>query len=163
MGNNILLATAGDKFDLLKDELKTRLTPSDKALERIAKYARWAKWYNTSGVWMWATVAAVGLGALGLQAVGVPIPVVIGFSTVTFGAAMAAKSYAMHFVSGYVEKKAREESNKRMIAKGIEPPPAPASPLPSITKTFNPQAILRRMQTLLPPKPANTPKVKFAP
>lgn len=121
-------------LDGLKDKLKQKLTLTDSQLEKATKYAKWAKWYSKSGVWFWGGMAVVGAGALGLGAVGVPIPAFIGVSTVTTGVLMTAKSVVLEQTFAALERKGEKTAKERGIggAPAAETSEAPEAPRPSV-------------------------------
>lgn len=139
----------------LTKTIKDKLTLSDKRLEQATWLAKWAKRYSTSGVWFWGGAVALGSAALGLQAVGVPVPATIGFTTIVTGAVMTAKSVLLEKAFAALQEKGEKETRERMIEKGITPPELPPklASVPSARFSFNPKAAIERIKVALQPKP----------
>lgn len=110
--------------------LKEKCHLSDGKLRVLTKSARAAELWCTSGVVFWGGAVVLGLAALGLQAVGVPIPASVGLSSIIFGAFMAAKSVALRHGFRFLHHKGQQEQEKRGLNK---PAAAPAkTPAPKI-------------------------------
>ncbi|MEZ0223831.1 MAG: hypothetical protein ACAH83_04700 [Alphaproteobacteria bacterium] len=113
----------------LKNFAKNKIHLSDKQLSAATKLARGAEIWCASGIVFWGIPVAIGLGALGLQAIGVGIPAVVGISTITFGAVMAAKSVVLQQVFRALHKKGKTALDGRASAKAPAGPTGPKIPL----------------------------------
>lgn len=137
----------------IRSKVKNKLTLSDSQLAKATKLAKWAKWYSTSGVWFWGGAAVVGTAAVGLQAVGVPVPATLGAATIITGVAMTAKSWVLERIFKSLEEKGEAEVRERMEAKGVTPPvpeqPSKVAQKPAVRLSFNPKAALARIKSKL--------------
>ncbi|TAL33678.1 MAG: hypothetical protein EPN97_09155 [Alphaproteobacteria bacterium] len=142
----------------LKNFAKNKIHLSDKQLSAATKLARGAEIWCASGVLFWGIPVALGLGALGLQALGVGIPAIIGVSTIAFGAAMAGKSLVLQQVFRALHKKGKSAlENRAAKAEPMGPTgpkialvarPAPAakpSPASVLRNTFNEKVSVEKL------------------
>jgi hypothetical protein len=129
----------------LKNFAKNKIHLSDKHLSAATKLARGAEIWCASGVLFWGIPVALGLGALGLQALGLGVPAIVGVSTIAFGAAMAGKSLVLQQVFRALHKKGKSALESRATA-GAEPV-GPTGP---------------RIQSAAKPAPASKPSMGSA-
>lgn len=98
---------------------KDKFHLSDKQLRTASTAARAAELWCTSGVWFWGAGVALGVGAIGLQCVGVPIPASVGVSSIVFGVVMAGKSVVLQQGFRALHKKCQAEMEKRHLVPTI--------------------------------------------
>ena len=135
----------------VKNPLKDKIRLSDRQLRWGTRFARAAEIWCMSGVLWWGAAVALGLGALGLHALGLGIPAVAGTGALIFGAAMTAKSVVLQWGFHVMHGKGVEAQVKR----GLKPAPAPektpeaASPISKIApacRAFNAKAKERLLE-----------------
>lgn len=161
----------------LKNFAKNKLHLSDKQLSAATKLARGAEIWCASGIVFWAGAVALGLGVLGLQALGFGIPTVIGVSTLAFGAVMAGKSLVLQQVFRKLHKAGVSAlENRQVEAAKVGPtgpriqiatakiaPAAMPSPVAVLSKTFNEKVSVEKLveyfRELRAPK---SPKLKHS-
>jgi len=139
----------------IKNKVKSKLTLSDSQLAKATKLAKWAKWYSTSGVWFWGGAVAIGGAAVGLQAVGVPVPATLGTASIVTGAVMTVKSWVLERLFKSLEEKGEKEALERRGKQGgLTPvPEQPSTPAlaqkPAARLSFNPKAALGSIKSKL--------------
>ena len=163
----------GFMLEPFQKTLKEKCRLSDKQLRMATKIARGAELWCMSGVVWWGAAVLLGLGGLGLHALGVGIPVVAGTGALIFGGAMAAKSVLLQWGFHALHGKGVDEQVKRGLKPAQAPSAspkqeaAPASPLSKIVpacQAFNIKAKERIVEILatLPHPSQKRDKLKAA-
>jgi len=120
-------------FQQLRDKFNA-FKKSDKLLDFGIRTSGGIALLCAGGVGLWGGLTAVGLAALAIKAAGVGIPAIIGYSTLTTGVLMCAKSLVFNRVFSYTHKKLMQVKEKRDAEKGIAPAPH-AKPLQAMAKS----------------------------
>jgi hypothetical protein len=140
-------------LDKLK-KMKPDFHLSDRQLEAATKFAKGAEWWCASGVVFWGGAVVLGSAALGLQAMGVPIPATVGAATLVTGGLMTAKSVVLTKVFRELHKKGVKEKESRLRASGRPVPSAPAAAsgfkFSKAGVKFNAKAALSQVKKKLP-------------
>ncbi|MDE1151224.1 MAG: hypothetical protein PW788_01710 [Micavibrio sp.] len=125
-----MLQSLREKFNAFKK--------SDKLLDYGIRTSAGIALLCAGGVGLWGGLTAIGIAALAIKAAGVGIPAIIGYSTLTTGVLMCAKSLVFNRVFSFTHKKLMKVKETRDAAKGTPPaPPAPpaAKPLAALAKS----------------------------
>lgn len=127
----------------LKNFAKNKTHLSDRQLSVATRLARGAELWCASGIVWWGGAVVLGLGALGLQAVGIGIPVTIGVSTLAFGVVMAGKSVVLQQAFRALHKKGVSALENRAVVH-----PGPTGPKIRLPAKTGPVAKLAAAQAL---------------
>jgi hypothetical protein len=161
-----MLKTLKEKFNKLGQVLSLRKL-QDKHLHLISKVSKVSSLLAGGHALLWVGIGVVGGVALGLHAMGLAVPAIVGTGTLIIGGVFAVKSFVFNRGLKALHKHCESIiETRRSGAKPVVPNPVPApaaeskvSATPPLANSFEPATTNKPPETPATP-PAPAPEVK---